>query len=84
MGPEKPRNKAKFKFSSDPILRIKKVNQKTADLCEHMNVKLMQILDRCDIDRPILMHDKLDYVWTEKKVPFDQLKVNLKLKQCKK
>ena len=49
-----------------------------------MNVKLIQILDRCDIDRPILMHDKLDYVWTEKKVPFDQRKVNIKLKQCKK
>lgn len=28
-----------------------------------MNHKLLQILTRSDFDRPILMHDKLDYIW---------------------
>jgi hypothetical protein len=48
-----------------------------------MNNKLTQILARCDLDRPVLMHDKLDHVWTEEKVAFDQLKVNDKLKHMK-
>jgi hypothetical protein len=28
-----------------------------------MNKKLLEILNRTDFDRPILMHDKLDYIW---------------------
>lgn len=28
-----------------------------------MNDKLKQMLYRCDLDRPILMRDKLDFIW---------------------
>lgn len=31
------------------------------------------------MDRPVLMHDKLDYMWTEQLVAFDELKINKKL-----
>ena len=27
------------------------------------NNKLMRILERVDLDKPILMHDKLDIIW---------------------
>ena len=39
---------------------------------------------RYDFDRPILMHDKLDHMWTEKKVAFDELKIKDKLLDKKK
>ena len=28
-----------------------------------MNDKLIEMLYRCDLDRPILMRDKLDFIW---------------------
>lgn len=30
-----------------------------------MNEKLKQMLYRCDLDRPILMRDKLDFIWSK-------------------
>ena len=49
-----------------------------------MNDKLVKIIARaCNIDRPVLMHDKMDYVWTEKLVLFDELRINKKLAQRK-
>ena len=46
----------------------------------HMNQKLIKIINRaCEIDRAVLMADKMDYVWTEKLVKFDELRINQKL-----
>jgi hypothetical protein len=32
-------------------------------MSKRMNSKLKEILYRCDVDRPILMRDKLDQIW---------------------
>jgi len=34
-----------------------------------MNEKLIKILERCELDRPILMHDKLDIIWDKSESP---------------
>jgi hypothetical protein len=34
-------------------------------MSKKMNEKLKQILYRCDLDRPILMRDKLDFIWSQ-------------------
>ena len=43
---------------------IIKTNQKAVAISEQMNEKLSQICKRCELDRPILMRDKLDLIWT--------------------
>lgn len=48
---------------NDPIRKILKTNEKTLKTTILMNKKLLEILNRSDFDRPILMHDKLDYIW---------------------
>lgn len=48
---------------NDPIRKILKTNEKTHKTTILMNKKLLEILNRSDFDRPILMHDKLDYIW---------------------
>ncbi len=40
-------------------------NLQAVALSEQMNEKLSQICKRCELDRPILMRDKLDLIWTE-------------------
>jgi hypothetical protein len=50
-----------------------------------MNRKLLQILKRSDLDRPILMHDKLDFIWDKdnetKIVDHMQVKKQLRLRK---
>lgn len=50
-----------------------------------MNRKLLQILQRSDLDRPILMHDKLDFIWDKdndpKIVDHMQVKQQLRLRK---
>jgi hypothetical protein len=54
----------KHKIKGDPIKNIFKVNQKVATGAREMNVKLCKIIERTiELDRPILMHDKLDIIW---------------------
>lgn len=48
---------------NDPIRKIMMTNNKINKTNVLMNKKLLQILTRSDFDRPILMHDKLDYIW---------------------
>jgi hypothetical protein len=49
-----------------------------------MNTKLLQILQRQDFDRPILMHDKLDLIWDKSTSQIvNQKEVRNKLKQRK-
>jgi len=47
----------------DPIKNILRTNNRAFKLSEKMNQKLIQICNRCDLDRPILMRDKLDLIW---------------------
>lgn len=35
------------------------------------NTKLLKILERIELDRPILMKDKLDIIWGDEPTPFD-------------
>jgi hypothetical protein len=50
-----------------------------------MNKKLKEILYRCDLDRPILMRDKLDQIWEKENDDkiFDQFEVKAMLKRRK-
>ena len=50
-----------------------------------MNLKLKEILHRCDVDRPILMRYKLDEIWEKKndKKIFDKFEVKAMLQRKK-
>ena len=41
------------------------------------NKKLMRILERVDLDKPILMHDKLEIIWDKNQKEKNQLPLNL-------
>ena len=47
----------------DPIFKIFKTSNQATQMSKMMNDKLKQMLYRCDLDRPILMRDKLDFIW---------------------
>ena len=52
------------KRRGDPIKNILSVNSKVVAGAREMNVKLCKIIERTiELDRPILMHDKLDIIW---------------------
>ena len=48
---------------SDPVYKVLKVNQKDYNFKKLMNEKLLRILERYELDKPILMQDKLDIIW---------------------
>ena len=48
---------------NDPIKKILKVNQKSFKFQKTMNDTLLKILERYELDKPILMSDKLDIIW---------------------
>ena len=50
----------------DPIRRILRVNNKSYKFQQQMNDTLVKILQRYELDRPILMRDKLDIIWDKK------------------
>ena len=60
---EKEIKKRKAKSRMDPIKHILQTNNRAFILSDKMNNKLVQICNRCDLDRPILMRDKLDLIW---------------------
>ena len=47
----------------DPIKKILKVNNRSFALQKKMNQLLIKILQRYELDKPILMQDKLDVIW---------------------
>lgn len=47
----------------DPVKKIIKVNNKVYKFSKQMNQKMLRILERVGLDRPILMHDKFDVIW---------------------
>jgi hypothetical protein len=52
------------KRRGDPIKNILRVNKKAVMFSKKMNEKLLKIIERVvELDRPILMHDKLDIIW---------------------
>ena len=51
----------------DPIWRILRVNQRNFRFKAHMNELLVRILKRYELDKPILMRDKLDIIWDKRK-----------------
>ena len=48
---------------TDPLRKIFQVNQQVIHFKTMQNKKLMRILERVELDKPILMHDKLDVIW---------------------
>jgi hypothetical protein len=60
---EKEKKPKKAKSRMDPIKHILQTNNRAFNLSDRMNTKLVQICNRCDLDRPILMRDKLDLIW---------------------
>ena len=73
--PEKTkRSEARTKASQsrDPIHRILKANHRCFRFQRQMNDLLIKILQRYELDKPILMRDKLDIIWDKgppRKVP---------------
>lgn len=48
---------------NDPLRRIFAVNNEVYNLSKFMNAKVIKILERYELDKPILMQDKLDMIW---------------------
>lgn len=55
--------KKRDKSLKDPILNILRTNKNIVSISDKINTKLQQIIERVDFDRPILMRDKLDFMW---------------------
>ena len=49
--------------NNDPIKKLFNTNQKVCKFKKVENKKLLRILERIELDKPILMHDKLDIIW---------------------
>lgn len=47
----------------EPVQKILRTNQKVVKFVNVENKKLLRILDRIELDKPIMMHDKLDVIW---------------------
>ena len=71
----KSRNKGIISKSTDPISKVLKANDRAYKFHKEMNNLLLKILERYEIDKPILMQDKLDIIWdkAEKKADPDHL-----------
>ena len=48
---------------NDPIRKIMKTNARVVKYKRIENKKLLRILERIELDKPILMKDKLDIIW---------------------
>ena len=48
---------------NDPLRKLLQANQNKIFLKNSANERIIRILDRVDLDKPILMHDKLDIIW---------------------
>ncbi len=55
--------KKKKRVRRDPISKIIQTNQRVVKFKRIENKKLLRILERIELDKPILMHDKLDIIW---------------------
>ena len=53
--------------SKDPIRKILRTNRRGFKFTNHMNSLLLKILERYDLDKPIIMQDKLDVIWEKSK-----------------
>eukprot|EP00356_Strombidium_inclinatum_P014920 CAMPEP_0170507140 /NCGR_PEP_ID=MMETSP0208-20121228/57815_1 /TAXON_ID=197538 /ORGANISM="Strombidium inclinatum, Strain S3" /LENGTH=187 /DNA_ID=CAMNT_0010789155 /DNA_START=290 /DNA_END=850 /DNA_ORIENTATION=+ len=60
---KKPEAKKRKRVRRDPITKILKTNQRVVKFKRIENKKLLRILERIELDKPILMHDKLDIIW---------------------
>ena len=54
-------------FKRKVIASIFKVNNEVYKFSKQMNEKVVRILDRYELDKPILMQDKLDMIWDKSK-----------------
>ena len=51
------------KAKKDPIAKILSTNKRVMNFKQVQNQKLLKILERVDLDQPILMQDKLKVLW---------------------
>ena len=56
---------------SDPVYKVLKANQRDYNFKKQMNGKLLKILERYELDKPILMQDKLNIIWDKADKPED-------------
>ena len=57
------KDKKKTKRANDPISKVLRTNSRAFKFQSSMNSLLLRILDRYEVDKPILMADKLDIIW---------------------
>lgn len=57
------KKRRKKKQSPDPLQRIFKVNGQVYRFSKKMNAKVIKILERYELDKPITIADKLDIIW---------------------
>lgn len=63
LGPSDPSRRKKNPSSLDPIKKIMKASNRVQKNRLVENEKLIRILERMELDKPILMHDKLEIIW---------------------
>lgn len=72
---EKP-EKHSNRHMNDPLRKILKINSEVYKFSQMMNAKVVKILERYELDKPIMMQDKLDMIWDKPpgKVPQSLIK----------
>jgi hypothetical protein len=60
---ETKKTKISRRRRNDPMRKLIETNKKIEKMKKNYNEKLLRILERVELDRPILMHDKLDIIW---------------------
>ena len=60
---EMVKGKKKRGNRNDPIKKMFGTNQRVCRFKKMQNNKLCKILERMDLDKPILMHDKMEIIW---------------------
>ena len=74
---EKVKGKKKHGNRNDPIKKLFGTNQRVNRFKKIQNKKLCRILERMELDKPILMHDKMEIIWEKSKQR--QVEVQMKL-----
>ena len=63
--------KEKELLAKSPIRKILRANHRSYGRQRQMNDLLVKILERYELDKPILIHDKIDIIWNDERMPQD-------------
>ena len=52
-------------YKKDPVAKVIRTTANLTKFKTQMNTKLLKILERIELDRPILMKEKVDVLWNQ-------------------